>query len=373
MGYPPCFPPPKFPNPVPNATLLSLFMFIRHGARVPIRKWENPNEKYEWHCGENYLNRNYRKPLVNNNYTLNFAYTKDKNYTFLPSCLPGMLLDTGVKQLQNLGKELNKYLVEETKLLPPKYDSNLVYLRSSFYPRCIESSVALLDGLYPPERDNETVNVTVNPPETEPLCPNPTWKGFLEKQDDFVKSKEFTKSIKEFDEKMSAIARYYNVSFNDDVEKLLVGDFINTHRCEKQPYPKQLADPYYDDRMRNMALFVQGFMEMIQPVGDKPIMEHLLNEIDKFYNGTAQNRFTLFSGHDITISTVLIFLGYNNLKYPPPFTSNILVELWKKDSKDYIRFVYNGNVLPFKGKDMILLNEFKNIVNAHYFNYTNEL
>ena len=56
----------------------------------------------------------------------------------------------------------------------------------------------------------------------------------------------------------------------------------------------------------------------------------------------------------------MVALGYLDLIAPPPFASHLAVELWQTE-KPCLRFVYNGEVLQFKGKDLTPLDEFKSI------------
>lgn len=373
MGYPPCSAPARAPRPVPNATLLTVFLFIRHGARVPLWRWEHPSERCEWHCGGDYLHRPYRCARVNGGSPVNFSRSDSGVRAFPPSCDSGMLLDSGAAQLRSLGAALSEYLVRATQLLPSDFAPELVRVRSSFYPRCVESAVALVDGMYPPARDGESLAVAVGAPEREPLCPNPAWRGFEERWRAFAGSARFAERVRGLRRCTAAVEEYYNASAGDDVGRLLVGDFINARRCEGQPYPRAIADPCYDDLMAGAALFVQGFAEAAQPYVDQPIIEMLMAEIDAFYAG-ARQRFTLFSGHDVTISAVLLFLGVGGLKAPPPYASNVLVELWRSGSgSDFVRFVYNGDVLPFMGKDMTPLAELRDAVRRRYSGFDREL
>ncbi|KAH0790023.1 histidine acid phosphatase [Histomonas meleagridis] len=365
MVFTPCFAQPRVPPVVPNATLLTLLLFTRHGARVPFQHWESPDVKYEWHCGENYYKRNHRIPLVNGVPT-NFSYNSSEKHSFGPSCNDGSLLDQGVQQHINLGASFRKYLVDQTHLLPEQFNSQLIYVRSSYALRCIESGVAFIDGLYPPLSEGETLYVKTNDPDNEPLSPSPTIfkKKIIEFRDtDYVKN-----HIERFDRMMQPVADYFNITFHDPFEKILLGDFVNTFRCNEQPYPNDLVDPLLDMMLNDSAVFVDGFPRYVQPDTDKPLIELLLNEIDAFYSGNKKSKFTLLSGHDMTLAILLFGIGCEELDVPPPFASHISVEIWRLENIDYIRFVFNGDIIPLKGKDMIPYKEFKEEMNRKYQN-----
>ncbi|KAH0786942.1 histidine acid phosphatase [Histomonas meleagridis] len=371
MGLPICLAEPKLPLLVPNATLLTLFLFTRHGARVPVQHWDRPDSKNEWHCGENYYKRKHRTPVING-VPLSFKYDPLKPHPYSPSCSDGFLLDEGVSQLINLGKTLGHYLINQTKLLPEQYDSQLINVRSSFYPRCIESSVAIIDGLYPPTT-NDFINVTIGTPDNEPLCPNPAFPINRQKLNEFRDTPEFKRHIDRFDRIAVPLVEYYNITFHDTFEKIFLGDFVNSLRCNKKQYPADIADPILEDLLNDMSLFVQGFASYTKPSADKPIFDLLISEIDNFFDGKSKSKFTLFSGHDVTIGALLIGLGYENMHVPPPFASQIAVEIWRSNEKDFVRFVYNGEILRYGERELTPLDVFKEEMKRKYHNGGDEL
>ena len=122
-----------------------------------------------------------------------------------------------------------------------------------------------------------------------------------------------------------------------------------------------INDEIYDKLMSNMAYWETGFLNFTGNLSYMPIFELIMNHIDKMFSMDEQTaKFFLFSGHDVTIAAVLVALGYVDLTAPPYFASHLAVELWQLD-KPHLRFVYNGDVVPFRGKDLIPLDEFKSI------------
>ncbi|KAH0795365.1 histidine acid phosphatase [Histomonas meleagridis] len=355
----PCTSPFRAPTVVPNATLISLFLFVRHGARVPYQHWERTDIDYEWRCGENYLTRNYRIPLVNGVLT-DFKFNSSINHSFLPSCTDGSLLDLGSEQLQKLGQSYRNYLIDETHLLSSEYDSNEIYLRSSYIPRCIESGVSFIDGLYPPQTPDETINVTTGTSTDEPLFPHALANEvFKQKALEFIATDETHRRESLFDANADTLVKYYNLSFTNPLEKFLLGDFMNTLRCNNQPYPREITDPIFPELMSDTAYFVQGYFEFMKPLAEKPIFELMFNEIDLINEGKKTQKFTLYSGHDVTLAAIMVGLGYLDLSSPPPFASHITAEIWKVEEVDYIRFTFNGNVLKYKGNELTILKQFR--------------
>jgi len=121
----------------------------------------------------------------------------------------------------------------------------------------------------------------------------------------------------------------------------------------------------------------------------------LLNTIYDFMNGKVNGTnvldFVFLSGHDTTLLTLLIPFGITNkncfrenylsqkegkeLPYPeckfPIYASNLIFELYKTE-EPYIVFKYNGNPVPFCGKDQnqCTLKEFASYIKKLTKGYT---
>lgn len=69
-------------------------------------------------------------------------------------CLFGQLTDKGRETLYEIGKKLRKIYVDEMRFLPVEFSDSTqksFYLRTTDYPRTMESLQHLLGGLYPPQ------------------------------------------------------------------------------------------------------------------------------------------------------------------------------------------------------------------------------
>lgn len=391
------------PEPVSGGSLLLLFLITRHGARSPSQDWAQKEYVGTWNCGNRFNDGFWRTPIVNgkempifknNPNKIEFLTDEDKQkassffdlskneyrVAFPPSCPNGNLLDEGVDQLVSLGKLYYHYLVEVNKFLPKKYDQKNIFVRSSFVPRCVESAVSIINGMYPPENDSEILNIVTGQYRNEPLCPySESNDEFEELSKEFIKKDEFKKR-KEYFQKLKKLHSHLNMKIGGDMDNLIVADFLNCFRCSNNelpfpPYPsteKQheknnkeddviINDQIFDKLMSNMAYWEAGFLNFSGKIAYMPIFDLIMNHIDKlFAMDESTAKFILFSGHDVSISAVLNALGYVDFVAPPPFASHLSVELWQLD-KPHLRFVFNGKVLQFRGKDLTPLNEFKSI------------
>ncbi|KAK8875597.1 hypothetical protein M9Y10_005766 [Tritrichomonas musculus] len=385
------------PKPVSNGCLLMLFLITRHGARSPSQDWAKKEYAGNWECGNRFNTGFWRTPIVNgkkmdiyknNPNEVEFLTEKEKQESssffdlskneykvaFPPSCPNGNLLDLGVDQLVDLGKLYYHYLVNTTKLLPSKFNPKNILVRSSFVPRCVESAVAIINGMYPPENNSEILNITTGQYRNEPLCPySESTDEFVELSKEFVKKDEFKKR-KEYFEKLKNLHKYLNAKLDNEMDNLVVADFLNCFRCSGNelplpPYNEKnsnddevaLTKNDYEQLMSNMAFWEAGFLDFAGNLSYSPIFQLILEHIDKMFSMDEQTaKFILFSGHDVSISAIMVALGYLDLIAPPPFASHLAVELWQTE-KPCLRFVYNGEVLQFKGKDLTPLDEFKSI------------
>lgn len=385
------------PQPVSNGCLLMLFLITRHGARSPSQNWARQEFIGTWECGNRFNEGFWRIPYVNNEQQIVYKNNNNtdnqqksesfsdlnkvkRKIKFPPSCPRGNLLDYGVDQLLQLGRLYRHYLVDVTKLLPQKYDSKNIFVRSSFAPRCIESAVAIMNGFYPPMNDNEILNITTDKFQKEPLCPySESSDEFNQLAKEFVKKDEFEKR-KKFFKGLSNLHKFLNFKIKNEMDNLVIADFLNCYRCSRNelPFPpfkndqkkekilnenilneNVLNESDFDTLMSNMAFYDAGFLDFAGNISYMPILELIINHIDKYFEmDEFVEKFFLFSGHDATISAVLVALGILDLRAPPPFASHLAIELWQIE-KPFMRFVYNGEVIKFKGKELTPLDEFR--------------
>ncbi|OHS97988.1 histidine acid phosphatase [Tritrichomonas foetus] len=365
----PCSGPLRLPIPVKGATLLSLFLFTRHGARAPADVYGRADKIGNWSCGTIYSKFPLRRiPIVNSEILSNFYEQSPEKVNFPPLCQNGQLTDLGVEQHENLGKLYRKYLIDETHLLSNEFNPNEIYLRTSFIQRCIESSLNLLHGMYPPNKDeNLYINITTGAYMNEPLCPyHRSTPKFKELTVDFLKTPEFLERKRFLDNYKINIFKVMNITNikHDEIMYLFPGDFLNCYRCSNQELPldesqNEIDDVLFAQLMSNMAFYEAGYFKFVGNLAYQPIFQLMDDEIEKILTKQKQTKFTLFSGHDTTLSAILVGLGYDDLIAPPPFASHLAVELWLEHGEHYLRFVYNGDIIDYQGKRMIPLDEFR--------------
>ena len=85
----------------------------------------------------------------------------------------GTLSHRGVAQLTQIGRELRASLVERDGLLPPRYSASALAVRSTNFPRTLQSAQALLRGLYPPETRDSAGKIGIDVSLSDAMIPDP--------------------------------------------------------------------------------------------------------------------------------------------------------------------------------------------------------
>lgn len=115
----------------------------------------------------------------------------------------------------------------------------------------------------------------------------------------------------------------------------------------------EFAYAYTQYEWQNFAtLGIGGFVSVLRDV-----WVAIANE-DPSLSSVGTPDFAFYSGHDTTLTAVLGAFNVTNWPWPA-YASNMLFELWEKDTKTthelqpagvydnlYVRFIYNGEVIP---------------------------
>ena len=76
-------------------------------------------------------------------------------------------------------------------------------------------------------------------------------------------------------------------------------------------------------------------------IGDIRAGPILKDIIDNF---KSKERLFLYSSHDSTLIAILHSLGLDDIKWPP-YSSSLIFEVLSIDKNDYVRIVYNGDLM----------------------------
>jgi acid phosphatase len=341
-----------------NLTLLAVYLFTRHGSRTPTENWTFHRDPQNWTCDSS----DARSPRT---FSLNFPnqnrrfrlFFDESIVPFTTNCDLGTLTLNGMIEHEELGQFYRHKLVDSLHLLPDLFDSDLVSLRSSSTDRCVRSLISFVNGMYPPAFIDELLTVQTGA-ERESLRPG------LDLCDDlltdtvaFMSSAEYSRRAANAKVVQKPLYDYLNLTW-DGINWQYIGDFLVTETCSGHSIPPVATDEMLETAVNDTAFWGAGFYATCPHDGVGPIWRVLIKEIDELLSGNVRTRFWLNSGHDITITTILVALGYVDLRGWPPFRSHLAVELYDGDPP-VLRFVYNGKVLRVKGEEVISLPRFK--------------
>lgn len=355
-----CVAPLKVPSPL-NMTLISMFVFVRHGARAPIDAW-GPEEIWgKWVCDSD-------DAISPQMYSMDTKYgpkrrihsrLDERLIKFKPNCAGGQLITEGMRQHQELGQF---YYDSYKEFLPETYDPELIYLRSSKSDRAIRSMISFVHGMYPPVTPDDIITFTSGGDKVEPLNPNeygcPEYgKKYYE---EFIKTDEFARRKERALKLQKPLYDYLKLEQSEE-NWMWLGDWIYSYYCSNQSIPSVITDEMFEVAMNDTSYYSVGFFKEYPDIASGPIWRLLLEAINDRLALANQYKFHFFSGHDTTIGSMLAKLGYSDLSGIPPYRSHILVELYNEE-RPTLRFSENGKVLKINGKETLTLTEFQRLV-----------
>lgn len=283
---------------------------------------------------------------------------------FNKSCDHSELTVNGMKQQDELGKYFRKRLVDDLKFLPELYDPELISLRSSGASRCVKSAIAFTNGMYPPRFMNELLEIKSGLPSYDRLNPDPyVCADLVKAYEEFKQTEEFKARAERAKVTQAALYEYLNLPW-DGVNWMWLGDWMYSYDCSGQTnlIPGVVTDEMFELAMNDTMYFTAGLFRKYTKDASGPIWRLLLNSINKRLGGLSKTKFELFSGHDVTLLAMRAALGYVDETIVSPYRSHLIVELYDDNGVPKLRFVYNGKVMPVKGKELIKLGEFKNLI-----------
>ncbi|KAJ1941123.1 hypothetical protein EC988_006845 [Linderina pennispora] len=354
---------------------------VRHGDRTSYTVL--PNENETWTCDgveeDMYLHEADKPPR---NTTGSFKQVIEipkwnskygfSNKVWAGSCEIGELTDIGKFQHRKLGGQLRDIYVGKTHFLPPTLtDTSSVYFRTTHIWRTKNSGESLLGSLYPGRNadSDDAIPMHTYPESIETMYENtaacPKLNSYVSQ---IYGSATFQQFLKDQGPLMSRISgilgvsgSVWSASWSGYVDALL------PRKCHNKPLPcRSVNGTKTDDcitkddvkqAMRN------GSFEWTYKFRDHPLsgeymrlaigsfLATLRDQIQDHVSGAAKTpKFSLYSAHDSTVATILGALKASNADMLwPPYASNTLFELWKKnDGNHVVRIIYNGRILQLQ-------------------------
>ncbi|XP_054751654.2 lysophosphatidic acid phosphatase type 6-like [Lytechinus pictus] len=262
----------------------------------------------------------------------------------------GQLTAKGMKQANDLGKELRRHYMEKLGFLPKEFNPQLVYTRSTNINRTLQSLGCLLGGLYGDTISAKELPVTfyVDEGMEEILYPNRQRCGQLSHHHKSVFTDMFW--VPEMGQTFDQVATILDLS--DEEKKKL--DFVNlrdevTARLEHCKEVPDFVMNVVDVIEKNATIFMKFAIEGGNPsernlirFSAGPTMHYIAETIDAANKKEIPYKLHLNSCHDTTLMTVLLALEVFDDIWPP-LTASIIFELYEdKAGNAFVRILYKN-------------------------------
>ena len=373
-----CIAPTEMPPPLPlGYQLVQVQLITRHGSRSPLKSLLSDASMHgTWHCDSDDAISG-RISVSNLRNPRRFRHLIDKRQApYQPNCNLGELTIEGMVQHKNLGKAYRKYLVDDAKFLSSDYiNPEELLIRATSYDRTYRSALSFLNGLYPPARMDELIDIVVGDT-VDVLRPHKKYCDEIRQlEDEYLQSDKFKAYLEESQKLYGELGKYLGVNIVDKSTMDTVCDWVNTLSCfEGEIGPnvtqemidkckimggKIIYDVYFQSEENRTIAFSYG-------------MREVLRLIDENIAGVNRKKFVLHSAHDSTVVAALVALG-QKVDVIPPYASHLAIEILTKNQRYYIRFTFNGKPIKIpmmNSNDTIYeMHEFRTVmeplVNAH--------
>ncbi|KAL6072946.1 Lysosomal acid phosphatase [Balamuthia mandrillaris] len=360
-----------------SAELLHVQLITRHGDRSPANIL--PHEDVEWNCDttglvalDGVLGPPPGGSLTGSTYIKNINLVSNLPFSqgmWSGNCSAGQLTSEGAMQHYVMGKRLRQIYITQLGFLPSQYNASQVFVRSTDVWRTEQSAQANLLGLYPPDtrtstsRDSSGIPIYVRPNPVENMVENPTLcprvAAILNNKTQSDEWLAHQKAMNNIRLKCNKVCDTGDLaSWNNAWDHF--SDNFHCRTCHKKPLPCKQglcitssdAEQIFKEASWERDFLYQTDRELMRiAIGE--FVGELLSLMNRTANGDATvPKYAFFSGHDTTISYLLGAFRQDTKEEIrwPPYASNIIFELWRVQNDSlYVRWIYNGQVLPIRG------------------------
>lgn len=272
----------------------------------------------------------------------------------------GQLTATGMRQEFEMGKLFRKKYIETTHLLPPHYQRNSIYVRSTDYERTLMSAQSLLMGLYP-EGTGPYIEESPQPGLPRAFQPIPIHTAPAEFDRIIVKKpdaeeaerlmQKYVYSSADWKKKDAELRAKYpawseklgiNITRLDDLER--AGDTLYIHRIHHAPMPDGLSEDDIQTIINtgDWAFMAEERPKQVANAYSQQIMTNIAGYLQKGSRQNSKLKYVLLSAHDSTIASALSYLGAPLAK-APRYASNLNFSLYESGARNYVvKVTYNG-------------------------------
>jgi hypothetical protein len=177
--------------------------------------------------------------------------------------------------------------------------------------------------------------------------------------DDFLdRNADRQRRLRSAKELYTPLFDHYNVSGRSWLDYLMIADLFHPYGCGNGRLSEILDDEPFERMLTDMAAIKFRCISAARNKTCARLKAMVLLELEVQFAQENAARFTLFSGHDLTLVTALAGIGYKGLKTPPQNAADLAIEIWHSD-RPYVWFMSNGEVVPVDGRQLLPLSGYR--------------
>ena len=367
----------------------------RHGARTPLSSLFWPHTEYASCSSHKSYENGPTLWLIDENKASNHLKPMDLDASLLPGgCRMGQLTRKGAAQGKELGQWLRSRYVDQIPILPKRFDSSSIAFRSTMIERAIVTLQGVISSLYPElnSRHSIKVNATDEAHEIEYgkniTCPRlgPIFSK-IERQQEHADSidagvlslaKRVTNELLKTEPQGSINwIRLYDSIVAMEAEGKgwpdgLTSSLLSEISSQALRHEAQVVNPVPGDGVTGKDDAGHRLSEQVVRLSIGPLIHRIISSMRSRASsarlargGAKVNRkmgiqegpgakMIVFSGHDSTLSPLLVALG-RPFKTWPPFASSLVFELWQgkagkgRKGRPEVRVLFNREPLVIEG------------------------
>ncbi|XP_055331471.1 lysophosphatidic acid phosphatase type 6-like [Paramacrobiotus metropolitanus] len=361
------------PNNLSNLKLRHVQVFVRHGARTPLRILPYL-EQVTWSLDDlmadppdvgvlPYVVKDLRgQPLE-----MGLFESLSRSVTFKGGAFAGQLTKPGKRQMYDLGQNLRKEYIEGHKLLKPDFDRDQTFIRSTNITRTTESAVWMVSGMYntvandPKYVNMEPLTVFATTEEDEILYPNHTFCGALNRL-----SKRITQHMHEITGLLAdrdALEQAIDYDLKTHKRRL---DFVDlrdevaarlAHDMEVHPVLREWFDKIDNYAVQILARMVTGNDPSLQiqrellRLACGPALRMVLDNMFGVIQRKNRYKMEVYACHDSMMISLVIALKIFNGQWPP-YAADLRFELLEDEKGQFfvrVKYLGQDQELPIEG------------------------
>ncbi|KAJ7393280.1 hypothetical protein OS493_006249 [Desmophyllum pertusum] len=351
-------------------------VLIRHGDRTPavfIANMDNGN--YDYDCTFKTADYNHQQMFeeyaqATRHFTLReFAKVAKTIHHLLPSgqkCQIGQLTQKGFLQHFSLGKHMR---TAYSGLINTGIKSSDLLVRSTQRRRCVQSAAAFLYGLLTKDTimsEGVTINITSeiwfkeDDDGVSYHCPS-----LRRRWDQYKQRRDYVAGAAKIEPIMQQFSRLLRTPRASLPTIIFLTDAIYTRHCYKYTLPCGPGGCVSEEMAaKAMEFGTWAITENCTGIADVATHPMLIQIAKRMINKSQRKstlKFVLLSGHDTTVTPLLLNLGVHDRKRWTPYATRVAFELWRDTAVDssqqpdaidnfYFRVLVNGKVVTSKMK-----------------------